>query len=128
MPALGPAGEANARSVVPGTVVVCGATGVRAGPRTVYEGNIDAGVGVPRSPGRSIATCVDPAATVGAVASSGAEVVCDAGIATLFGPTGFRVTSVTPATVVMAPGTPMFEYRDGIPRGRAVPFTANGSL
>ena len=104
------AGDAKVRrSVIAGTATGLDTVDAPTGPRIAYDGNIDAGVGVPRSPGRSTALCDDPGATVGAVASSGADVVCDAGTGTLLAATGFRATSVAPATTVMAPGTAMCE-------------------
>jgi hypothetical protein len=102
-----PAGTATVRCSVEGTEPGVDIGDVRA--RIAYDGNIDAGVGVPRSPGRKTALCDDPGATVGAVASNGAEFVCDAGTGTLFAATGFRASSVAPATDVMAPGTAICE-------------------
>jgi hypothetical protein len=65
---------------------------------------------------------------LGAAARRGADVVCDAGTGTIFARTGLRPTSVSPATAVMAPGTPMCEYLPGAPVGRSVPLTAYGRL
>ncbi len=105
-----------------------GAGAANAGFLFACEYSADAGVGVPRSPGRTTGAVPGPGATLGAVASSGADVTCDAGSATMFDRTGLRPTSVAPETAVMAPGTPMCEYRAGGPFGRSFTFTAHGRL
>ena len=99
------------------------------GARHAVEDNTDAGVGVPRSPGRTPGTCEGPAGTIGAVANrGGADVPDAAGSGTMFAGTGLRPTSVAPATAVMAPGMPMFAYRAGGPCGRALTSTAKPRL
>jgi hypothetical protein len=77
--------------------------------RLAFEYSADAGVGVPRSPGRKTGAAIGPGVTLGAVASSGAEDSCDAGSGTRVAPTGLRPTSVAPGTAVSAPGTSMLE-------------------
>jgi hypothetical protein len=99
------------------------------GARHAVEDNTDAGVGVPRSPGRTPGTCEGPAGTIGAVANrGGADVPDAAGSGTMFAGTGLRPTSVAPATAVMAPGMPMFAYRAGGPCGRTLTSTAKPRL
>ncbi len=110
-----------------------GADGLGTGPANAgflfaCEYSADAGVGVPRSPGRTTGAVPGPDATLGAVASSGADVTCDAGNATKFDRTGLRPTSVAPETAVMAPGTPMCAYRAGGPFCRSFTFTAHARL
>ena len=94
------------------------------GFRLAPECSADAGVGVPRSPGRYAMTGDGPGATLGAVASRGTDAVCEAGSGTMFPRTGLRPTSVAPATAVIAPGTLMCEYLAGAPLDRSATLTA----
>jgi hypothetical protein len=99
------------------------------GVRHAVEDNTDAGVGVPRSPGRTEGMCEGATGTIGAVARrGGSDVPVDAGSGTMFAGTGLRPTSVAPATAVMAPGMPMFAYRAGGPCRRTLVSTANPRL
>ena len=95
-------------ATVPGTG--CGfENGIPAeGARHAVEDNTDAGVGVPRSPGRTAGKCEGPTGTIGAVARKGGADVPNDAAGTIFAGTGLRPTRVAPATAVMAPGMPMF--------------------
>jgi len=110
----------GAGAIVPvGRVIACPA-GATAAPVPVAEGraigscrvrpgrdtgkNVDAGAGVPAVPARVPGMRNGPEATAGAVASTGAEVICCAGTLTRFEATGSRPASVEAETAVRAPG------------------------
>jgi len=77
--------------------------------RRVCEYNAEAGVGVPRSPGRKACPPAALDTTFGGVASSGADESCDAGSGTRVERTGLRPASVAPGTAVIAPGKSRYE-------------------
>ena len=77
--------------------------------RCVVALTADAGVGVPRSPGRNARPAYERGVTLGGVASAGADASWDAGTGTRVAATAVRPTIVAPGTAVIAPGTSMFE-------------------
>jgi hypothetical protein len=78
--------------------------------RRECEYSVEAGVGVPRSPGRKACPTTIVDTTLGGVASTGADESCDAGSGTRVVLTGVRPTSVAPGTAVIAPGRSRYEY------------------
>jgi len=106
------AGTTAVPTVVPaaaGAVAVGAGTpafgaGITTTVRFALEYSADAGVGVPRSPGRNAWPATGAGEMLGGVASNGADASCETGNGTRVSPTGLRPTSVAPGTAVIALG------------------------